>query len=178
MLSVLLHGRSNSGVSLGGSFLNERGSVRRSTDINQVTLFVTEFNLDLDRACTSSCEDDRVLTIILVDDFAREFFLHLIVGLDAYLEIITSRCTVFAVIVTCLDEEFNRLVYSHFLHETTSKTERVDSSSVQEEAEVTPRGSKVLVTHSELNDTFLRSMDGVVGRFTVNLSVADVGSID
>lgn len=178
MLSVLLHGRSNSGVSLGGSLFNERSSVRRSTDINQVTLLIAEFDLDLNRASTSSCKDDRVLTIILVDDFAREFFLHLIVGLDADLEIIASRCTVFAVIVTCLDEEFNRLVNGHFLHETTSKTERVDSSSVQEEAEVTPRGSEVLVTHSELDDTFLRSMDGVVGRFTVNLSVADVGSTD
>jgi hypothetical protein len=125
-------------------------------------LLIAELNLDFYSASTSSGVDNRVLSIILVDDLARDILFFFIIGFDRYIELIASGLAVFAVVVSGLDEELNGLVDGHVFHETTSETERVNGSSVQEEAEITPGGGEVLVAHGQLDNTVLGSMDRVV----------------
>ena len=176
MLGVVLTGGANSNVGLGGNLLIESGGVGRSTDVDHESLLVAELNLDFHSAGTRGGVDDRVLSIILVDDLARDVLLLFIVRFDSDLELVASGLTVFAVVVSGLDEELNRLVYGHVFHETTSETERVNGSGVKEEAEVAPGGGEVLVANGKLDNAVLGSMDRVVRGLAVNLGVTDVSS--
>jgi hypothetical protein len=162
VFGVVLHGGSNSNIGLGGNLFIKSSRVGRSTDVDHVSLLIAELNLDFYSASTSDGVNDRVLSIILVDDLARDILFFFIIGFDRYIELIASGLAVFAVVVSGLDEELNGLVDGHVFHETTSETERVNGSSVQEEAEITPGGGEVLVAHGQLDNTVLGSMDRVV----------------
>ena len=123
--------------------------------------------------------------ITVVDDLARDVLLLFIVRFDSDLELVASGLTVFAVVVSGLDEELNRLVYGHVFHETTSETERVNGSRYKAlvlrkkhflEAEVAPGSGEVLVANGKLDNAVLGSMDRVVRGLAVNLGVTDVSS--
>jgi hypothetical protein len=144
-----------------------------------VVSLIHELNLDVDLTGSVNLVDARVRTIILVSDCARNInggSLISRLSLDNDGEFIESRSTVFTVVVSGLNVEFDGLANLHVGEETGTEGQGLGGTGVQEELEVTSGGSEILVAYHKLNLSLFRSMDGKVRRLAVHFSIANTNT--
>jgi len=141
-----------------------------------VVSLIHELDLNVDLTGSVNLVDDRVRTIILVSDSARNInggSLISRISLDSDGEFIESRSTVFTVVVSSLNVEFDGLANLHVGEETGTEGQGLGGTGVQEELEVTGGGSEILVAHHKLNHSLFRSMEGKIRRLAMNFSLAN-----
>lgn len=120
-------------------------SVRRSSERHHVALVVLEENSDFDFTLLRSSVSANVLAVVEILNRALNlnsfWFCSLlerwIVLADSDFEHVSSRCSIFAVVISGLNGELNLISRRYFLwHTTWTISQRFDSSGIQEVVEV------------------------------------------
>ena len=106
---------------------------------------------------------DVVLAIVSINNLCRNLLRVLLTCKDADFEIVTTRGTILALIVTSLDDELDWLVDGAVCEQTRAVAERFLGFGVQEECESGVGRREVIASKSELHDGRVTSIALVWG---------------
>lgn len=139
----------------------EGSTVGRSSEVLPCALVVLVGHFDVDVNFSIDLVLDVVLTIVSIDNLDRNLHWLSFFCLDGDLELVTTGLPVFFLLVTSLNDELNGLTDSAVLEKTGTIAERLVSSSVQEEVEVTVSRCQVVAGKGELDDGSVSSVTEV-----------------